>query len=389
MNSREDLSKQALSVFAIGLAIRLAASVVTTLTTLNPSSQADAVEFGNHAQSIARGITAGDPYQYVSGSVNLYQLLYFPAYVDTYNLWGTFLAPFWLLPGPSGLYARLGNVLLATFAFYNVYLVAQYYKSHQAGVIAVFPLLVYPSHIAVQSTLLRDTIILFSITSVTRILLLPSEKHSRWVYYVTAGVLLHVALLLRGDNFVIYLIAIAAGVVTWAVRSGYVSRYIAGVSAALSPLVFILALPTIQSGIEFLARTREVRARGRATYMSEVIPQNIPELIAFSWIGAAYFLYAPFPWMIQSVADIIVSLEGVVSFIFTVAAIWGVQSLSRKDLPVTVGLLAGLSVAVVFYGVGTGNYGTGMRLRQMFLWAIFLLGGIGISEKVEIKQLSR
>lgn len=389
MNIRDDLSKQVLSLFAIGFAIRLAASVVTTLTTLNPSSQADAVEFGNHAQSIARGITAGDPYQYVSGSVNLYQLLYFPAYVDTYNLWGTFLAPFWLLPGPSGLYARLGNVLLATFAFYNVYLVAQYYKSHQAGVIAVFPLLVYPSHIAVQSTLLRDTIVLFSITSVARILLLPSEGHSRWVYYATAGVLLHVALLLRGDNFVIYLIAITAGVATWAVRSGYVSRYVASVSAALSPLVFILALPTIRTGIDFLARTREVRARGRAAYMSEVVPHNIPELIAFSWIGAAYFLYAPFPWMIQTVADIIISLEGVVSFIFTVAAIWGVQSLSRKDLPVTVGLLAGLSVAVVFYGVGTGNYGTGMRLRQMFLWAIFLLGGIGISEKVEIRQLSR
>ncbi|MDB2276717.1 hypothetical protein PM022_19780 [Halorubrum ezzemoulense] len=108
------------------------------------------------------------------------------------------------------------------------------------------------------------------------------------------------------------------------------------------------------------------------------------ELIAFSWIGAAYFLYAPFPWMIETVPDLLVGVEGLLNIAFTITAIWGVRSLSQKNMPATVGLLAGLAVAVVLYGVGTVNYGTGMRHRQMFLWVIFLFGGIGISEHVRL-----
>jgi hypothetical protein len=87
--------------------------------------------------------------------------------------------------------------------------------------------------------------------------------------------------------------------------------------------------------------------------------------------------------MIETIPDLLISMEGVGSIAFTIAAIWGVRSLGQKNLSATVGLLVGLALAVVFYGVGTANYGTGMRHRQMFLWVIFLFGGIGISKHVQ------
>lgn len=373
---------QPLTVFIIAFLVRGIAAVVTTLTTLNPDSTADAIRFGNTAETIARGLREGSPYLYTSGSIDLSQILIPLTSSDTYALWGTFLAPFWVLPGPSGFYARLGNALLGALAVYNVYLISRYYHSHQAGFIAALPMIFYPSIVAVQSTLLREAIILFGITTAARLLMLPSRRRSRLLSYALAGIVLHISLLQRDDNVFIFVAAIAAALAVHAVKSGYLSRQSIALGASLSPVAFVLSLPIIRDGIEFLAYTREVRASGRTIYLAEIIPQTVIELLAFSWIGAAYFLYAPFPWMIETIPDLLVGIEGLINIAFTIAAIWGVRSLGQRNMPATVGLLAGLAVATVLYGVGTVNYGTGMRHRQMFIWVIFLFGGIGISEHV-------
>jgi ABC-type cobalamin transport system permease subunit len=67
--------------------------------------------------------------------------------------------------------------------------------------------------------------------------------------------------------------------------------------------------------------------------------------------------------------------------------VWGIRTLARKNKSATVALVVGLVLAIVFYGVGTVNYGTGMRHRQMFTWIIFLFGGIGIAEHVNFRGL--
>ncbi|OYR56873.1 hypothetical protein DJ83_18515 [Halorubrum ezzemoulense] len=86
--------------------------------------------------------------------------------------------------------------------------------------------------------------------------------------------------------------------------------------------------------------------------------------------------------MIETIPDFLVGTEGLVNIGFTIAAVWGVRSLVQKYQYAIVGLLVGLAIAIVLYGVGTVNYGTGMRHRQMFIWVIFLFGGIGISEHI-------
>lgn len=376
-------AKQSISIFVIGFLVRFIAAGITTVTSLNPDSTGDAVGFGNQAQAIARGILSGQPYLYIDGSVGMTQFLFPLASADTYALWGTFLSPFWLLPGPSAFYARLGTAFLGAFAIYNVYLLARYYHSHHAGVAAALPMMLYPSFVAVHSTLLREAIVLFGITTAARLLILAPQQRSRWFSYVLATVLLHISLLQRDDNAIIIAAAIGAAITVYAVKSGYISKNAAGIGIGLSPIAFVLSLPVIRDGVEFLAYTRGVRASGRSVYLPEVIPQTIVELVVFSWVGAAYFLYAPFPWMIETVPDLLVGIEGIINITFTVAAVWGVRSLGQKNPYATIGLLVGLAVAVVLYGVGTVNYGTGIRHRQMFVWIIFLFGGIGISEHVK------
>jgi hypothetical protein len=360
--------RQGLFVFIFILSVRVVATIATTVLSINPESQRDAVVFASTAEAIAEGILQG-------------QLLA-PGPSQTYDLWGAFLAPFWLIPGPSIFYARLGNALLGTIAIFNIYLIARHYHSPRAGVIAIVPISIYPSFVAIHSTVLREVIVLFAITTAARYLLIPSETRSRYVTTGATGVLLFVAYIHRPDNAIIYATTIAAGMVVYAFQKRYIlKRHVVAV-LTLSPIGLIAATPYIQSGIEFLAKTRRRRASGRTVYLADVIPQTVPELLAFSWIGALYFLYAPFPWMIETIPDLLVSIEGLISIGFTIAALWGVRVFWQKNAPATVALLVGFVIAVVLYGVGTVNYGTGMRHRQMFLWVIFLFGGIGIAEHV-------
>jgi len=347
---------------------------VTTVTGLNPESRADAAKFGSTANYIADGLMQGQ--------------LIFPDVTITYQLWGLFLSPFWLLPGPSGFYGRVGNAFLGAFAVYNVYIIARAYHSDQAGALAVAPLIFYPSIVAVHSTLLREAIILFGITTAVRLVIVPPQKRIRWLLYGAAIIVLYVAHIQRPDNSVIYIAAFGVGAFVYAVEAGYVSKRMIGVTAVFSPFFAIVSWSFVQSGLEYLSYIRDVRGGGRTDYLLAIIPQTLPELAAFSWVGAAYFLYAPFPWMVETIPDLLISFEGLVTMGFTITALWGVRTLAQKNKPVAAALVVGLVLAVVFYGVGTVNYGTGMRHRQMFSWIIFLLGGIGIAENVRVLGLS-
>ena len=367
------MATNGLLVFIIALCIRIISALITTISSLNPQSPADATKFAFTAEYIADGFLQGQ--------------LTFPAVTVTFQRWGLLLSPFWLLPGPSGLYARVGNALLGALAIYNVYTIARYYHSNRAGVIAVTPLILYPSIIAVHTTLLREAIILFGITTAVRLIIIPPQGRFRLLNYGIGFTVLYIAYIQRPDNYPIYIVAFSVGLLAYAFESGYVSKRAIGAMAMFSPLFIILSWSFIQSGLEYLSYIRDVRGGGRTDYLLTVIPQTLPELTAFSWIGAAYFLYTPFPWMIETIPDLLVSIESLVTMGFSIAAVWGIRTLARKNKPATVALVVGLVLAIVFYGVGTVNYGTGMRHRQMFTWIIFLFGGIGIAEHVNFRGL--
>jgi hypothetical protein len=358
-------------VLLMAFAVRFIAVVLTSLFGINPESEHDAVVFASTADAIAAGVFQG-------------QFL-LPGPSSVHNLWGLFLAPYWLLPGPSLFYARVGNAVLGAFAIYNVYIIARYYHSHHAGVFATLPMIFYPSFVAVHSTVLREAIVLFGITTAVRLVIVPSQKRSRVFTYAVAIALLALAYIHRPDNAIIYWVGFGAGITAYAIEANYISKRHLLAPLAVSPLALYFIIPYIRRGVAFLARIRDLRASGRTMYLADVVPQTIPEFLAFSFIGAAYFLYAPFPWMIETAADLLVSFEGLVSLVFTIASIWGIRSLIHRNAPAAVGLLGGFAVAVVLYGVGTVNFGTGMRHRQMFLWVLFLFGGIGLAQQIRIK----
>lgn len=108
-------------------------------------------------------------------------------------------------------------------------------------------------------------------------------------------------------------------------------------------------------------------------------PINLPGLVVFSRIGALYYHYTPFPWMVETPSDITVALKAIVSLSFPVAGIYGVKvSITGVG---TVGRLVGFLLVVALYAVDTVNCDTTMRHRNMILWAIFLFDGVGIAQR--------
>ncbi|WP_336135348.1 glycosyltransferase family 39 protein [Natronomonas amylolytica] len=366
---------EGLVVFLVAFAIRVVGAAITTVTTLNPDSTADAVGFARAAETIAAGLMRGG--------------LVAPGQGYIYDLWGAFLAPFWLLPGPSGFYARLGNAFLGAIAVYNVYCIARAYHSRQAGVLAALPLLLYPSVVAIHSTVLRETIVLFAITTATRLLIVQRRRLPVLSTYTVVAALLYIAYIMRPENAVIYAVAIGTGLLVHGTERSSPTVWPALVTAGITVIGVAIVTGFVREGIDYLARIRNIRAGGRTVYLPEVIPQTLIELLAFSWVGAAYFLYAPFPWMIETIPDLLVGMEGIISIGFTLASPWGIRSMAKQNRPATVGLLVGLLLGIVLYGVGTVNYGTGMRHRQMFIWVIFIFGAVGITEHVRFVWGSR
>lgn len=361
-------ARDAIVVFLLALSFRLLSVVITTITSLNTYAQADANGFAADAEWIASTI--------ISGSLPTLD------FTDIYHVWGAMLSPFWFLPGPNRVYARIGMAILGSVAVYNVYVIARQYHSKRAGAIAVLPLLVYPSFLFIHTVVLREAMVLFGLTTAARLLLAPSPHIKAVSKYAIVVALLGIVTVLREDNFPVYLLVIFIAAVfkvkPW--RHYVVTTTVAaGVGSIIAPVGMVVYGRQV---LDRLMVLRENRARGRTEYLGLVFLDTIPEAIAFSWIGAMSFLFTPFPWMVSNIMDFVAMGEGLVNLFYAGTAIFGARVLSTKTLAGTTALIVGVIVGSVLYGLGTVNVGTAVRHRQMILWVIFLLGGIGTAQYI-------
>jgi hypothetical protein len=349
--------------------MRLFGVILTTVTDLNTYARADVNRFSAAAEFIANGLRRGI---YITN----------PEFSNTINTWASALAPFWLLPGPSRIYARVGVALLGAFAVYNIYIMAHSYASRQAALIAVIPLIFYPSFIFIHSTVHREAAVLVGLTTGARFLTVPSPRLSLPTNYGLAVLFLWFSVVFRPNNLpvIVAVLALAIVVKYRHVITGSVVRHF------VPPTIIVGSVLTYPQGNEIirsLARIRLKRARGRTEYLGHVFPETVMSAIAFSWIGAVYFLFTPFPWMVKEITGFIALLEGIGNLMFAMFGVIGARKLGARNTTVGVALTVGIVLGAVLYGLGTANVGTAIRHRQMLLWAIFILGGLGLAEKVQ------
>lgn len=361
-----------LEYFLLGVAliIRVLATIAAALK-ITPYSRDDPTAYADAAAFIAQSIQSGNfampPVSYVV------------------RIWGLFLSPFWLFPGPSAEYARLANAVLGVVTVYNVYFISTKYHSRRAGFVAALPMALFPTHFLLHGTLMRDTAIIFGITTAVRLFVAPPITISRERRYFLAASAIGLAIVLRPDNLPIYGISLLVGIVIWLLDQDYITLHIPYLTTVSIILVTFLSLPIIQDSLEYLASIRSSRAHEDAVYLSTVTPETISHAVSVGWILALYFLYTPFPWMIASFGGIVVFTETLVSIGYTIAAIYGARRLCQNYPRTAIPLVFGFLVGIVLYGLGTANYGAATRFRQMFTWLLFVFGGVGIAMKFQLR----
>ncbi len=356
-------------IFILALGIRLAL-IPASIWRVNPYATADAVGFANAASLIAQQFLAGQSPFDLQG------------YSSSYETWGLFLSPFWLLPGPSEIYAHIFVAFIGSVAVYNVAVIAQYYHSPRAGVFAALPLATYPTIVMTHSALLREAAVLFGITTAVRYLLIvsPQWENQRRIFIIILSLGLVTAL--RPENAALYIGSICLGLFLW----------LLALRPSLKKPTVLISIPVgilfihryFLSAINHIRSIRDYRARGRSAYLTDIPVETFSDLIALSGLGAVYFLYSPFIWMVELPRDLVGMTESSISLIFTIAAIAGLPiAFQRHPIKTTILCIAFL-VGVIFYGFGTANVGTAVRHRPMFLWVIFIIGGIGLADNFRL-----
>ena len=244
-----------------------------------------------------------------------------------------------------------------------------------------------------HSVIQREGFILLAMTSAAVLVFYPKQPVSRPYNYVLALIALLSVGFIRQVNYPVLaaIVVIVSGTFVLQSRRFSLTQKTVGV-ASISAVGLISAVVMIQQvigGVErvvdYLADVRDRRLRARATYLEDVVPSTFPELISFTAPGAIYFLFAPFPWHIEALRDIPVVVESLITIGYAAFAFHGIRVLYQRSIPLTAGLVGAIIMFSVAYGYGTANYGTGLRHRQVIVWAIFLLGAIGISDKIRIK----
>ena len=380
MTEIDTIQKSAAWVFAIALVVRIGGVTLTTLTDINPDSGNDANGFASTAQAYATGEFG---IQYFLNSLP-----------SAYPTWGFFLSPFWHIPGPSRVYARLGMAIVGAFAIYNIYLIVAHHVSRQAGAFAVAPLITLPSFVALHSVVLRDVAIICGLVYAVRLLSVPS----RWpvsLRYIFVLFAVGIATLLRVENLPVYAAMAGTGIALWIIPKKYyrITGLVGGLVAVASYPIWIRMTRAVgilgpqEHPLEFLSFMRQARIRegGRTQYLADIVLETPLDMLFYAPVSAVYFLFVPLPGMAEIPVDYIMTIESLVTIAFAIAAVFGVYALWQRSPPLVGALLVGFVLFAVLYGIISTNVGTSVRQRQVLSWVLFVFGGIGVAERYHLQ----
>jgi hypothetical protein len=104
--------------------------------------------------------------------------------------------------------------------------------------------------------------------------------------------------------------------------------------------------------------------------------------------GLAYFLLAPFPWMLGSIRQMLAVPETLFFYSLLLPIVRGVRHLIRHHLGSSLMALLITAGLTLGYALGEGNAGTAYRHRAQLLSFFLIFAAIGIEEKKKRRLLA-
>ena len=262
-----------------------------------------------------------------------------------------------------------------------------------------------------------------------------------WVIALFPSLILYSALVMRESYIVFFLIVALCGVVIWVKNNNYKSLVLVALgftgatffhgalmTGALTFLVivgilsfiklykslksnrinikifmFFLIFITISSlyisgkihvpylgsfkettSIKTLLKKTDGATRGVASYPEWTKARSFEELLYKGTIRSLYFVFSPFPWDIQKPAHLIGMIDSFL-YMYLSYLIFQNRKIIWKDPVLRIILIILLSYIIVF-GVGVGNFGTGIRHRSKFV-IMFILLAAPLIKRITLKKI--
>ena len=350
-----------------------------------PDSTADAISFEREAWSLAQGgfFNAIDNYAGGPNAKFVSWLIAIP-----YSLFGRSI----LMAQSMSLFFGIGCVFLG---WELAKIIWDKQTANKVGwVIALFPSLILYSVLVMRETY----IVFFLIVALYGVVTWIKDNNYKSLVLAILGFLgatfFHGALMIGALTFLVIVGTISFIKLYKSLRNNHINikifmfflTFIIISSLYISGKISVPYLGTFKdtTNISYLLKRTGGATRGEASFPNWTKAESFNELLYKGPIRSLYFVFSPFPWDVKKPAHLIGMLDSFL-YMYLTFLIFQNRKIIWKDPALRAVLIILLSYVVVF-GVGVGNFGTGIRHRSKFAIIFILLAAPLIKRLIFIKK---
>jgi len=379
---RPDISK----ILLIALIVRVLVMLIGHYLVALPDSTADAISFEATAWSLAQFGFLNVLDGYIGPDAKFISWLI----AIPYSLFGRSI----LMAKSISLLFGMGCVLLG-------WKLAKIIWDKQTANKVGWVIALFPSLILYSALIMREVyIVFFLIVALYGVVIWVKNNNYKSLVFVALGFI--------GATF--FHGALMIGALTFLVIAGILSfiklyKSLINIRININIFMFFLIFITISSlyilgkiyvpylgsfkastNIENLLKKTDVATRGVASYPEWTKINSFEELPYKGIIRGLYFVFSPFPWDIKKPVHLIGMIDSFFYMYFSYL-IFQNRKIIWKDPVLRIILIILLSYIIVF-GVGVGNFGTGIRHRSKFV-IIFILLAAPFIKRLTLKKIKK
>jgi len=342
------------------LFLRITLALIQAYTSIDlPGAGADTVAYERFGWEYAQAWHAGDAGFSVGGAY-----FYYSALIGLpYYFFGRFF-----------LAAQMINLIFGILLVFYIYLmtlnVSGSIKSARlAAILAAF----FPTHAFFSAVLLREIIIIFFILFSAYMLLLWLQTGRSYMIIVSflsmaAASLFHGTLVVLGLIHIFMVIFYRPADKKLKISAKQV------LVALIIILLFVLTVGELITyripdnffelfSLEHFRSYVENRAIGRTHYLHDLVPESYFDLVWQTPVRVIFFMFTPFPWMIENLSDALGFLDACIYLLLSFYSFKGAKILFKTKKVETACIVFLLFGIVAMHAWGVVNYGTAWRHR--------------------------
>ena len=152
-----------------------------------------------------------------------------------------------------------------------------------------------------------------------------------------------------------------------------ITIYVISLGLYLTNKISVPYLGTFENStdVNILQKRTDVATRGTASWPEWTTINSPTEMFYKAPIRSIYLVFAPFPWDINKLRHLIGMFDGLLYMYLSFLILFNIK-LILKDPVIRIFLIILLAYIFVF-GIGVGNFGTGIRHRSKFVVMFILL----------------